>query len=630
MRKFLLLFTLCLLAAGTEITHANLEVIFTKIADTNTPQPGGPGNFTTFGLPSIDNNGNVAFYGDNGGIYGFQGIYISAGGMLSIVADENTGIPGDSELRNFMRFGGYTPSIDHGDVAFWGQHPATPVLAGIYKKVNGILTRVADCHTPIPGGPENFYVNGFRNPSIDSGNVAFYGSNSIFSTPTQEGIYSDAGGTLHPVVDLNTPIPSGSGNFINLETNLYRNRPSFEDGQISFWGEGDADQQGIYKNIDGILEKVVDINTLIPGGTGNFINFTQTISSSNEDIVFIGSGAEKYGVYAKINDLLCVIADNHTFVPYGQFTHFTKSSIDNEHVAFNCHINNYSAYLFTNLGGELIKVIGKSDTLDDKTVAGVSMGTEGLGSNKIAFRAHFSDGSAGIFVAEVMTCEVIHGGNNLWNIRHNGDDRFHSNEAWLRPWVYDYDNGWGRWVGGYTYEFQWYNGPYTQSSGSLGGFSWTIDSTGNLEIVGAKDNQWHVWTYVYVDTPKVLTITGTADAVLSYFLNYAFDNRIEGPANLNLISGWNRIDITGYNQNDSYSFNLNYALANNVDKMNSEPLPFGDLNHDCVVDVFDLEIFASNFGKTIDFDLRADTDCDGDVDGADLYILSKHLGDTCQ
>jgi hypothetical protein len=45
------------------------------------------------------------------------------------------------------------------------------------------------------------------------------------------------------------------------------------------------------------------------------------------------------------------------------------------------------------------------------------------------------------------------------------------------------------------------------------------------------------------------------------------------PASLNLNSGWNRIDITGYNQNDSYYFTCG-SLANLVDIMNtSEMLP---------------------------------------------------------
>ena len=65
-------------------------------------------------------------------------------------------------------------------------------------------------------------------------------------------------------------------------------------------------------------------------------------------------------------------------------------------------------------------------------------------------------------------------GDNLWTIRHNGDDRFHSNEAWLRPWRSQQDDGWGRWVGNYSYEVPWYNGPYTQPSGSAGSFRWSI------------------------------------------------------------------------------------------------------------------------------------------------------------
>ncbi len=50
-------------------------------------------------------------------------------------------------------------------------------------------------------------------------------------------------------------------------------------------------------------------------------------------------------------------------------------------------------------------------------------------------------------------------GDNLWNIRVNLDNRFHSNESWLRPWRKDYDDGWGRWVAGYSYELRWNQGP---------------------------------------------------------------------------------------------------------------------------------------------------------------------------
>ena len=55
----------------------------------------------------------------------------------------------------------------------------------------------------------------------------------------------------------------------------------------------------------------------------------------------------------------------------------------------------------------------------------------------------------------LVLCQVSWAqGDNLWNIRENGDDRFHSNEAWLRPWRTSHDDGWGQWVGGYSYELQ--------------------------------------------------------------------------------------------------------------------------------------------------------------------------------
>jgi hypothetical protein len=55
------------------------------------------------------------------------------------------------------------------------------------------------------------------------------------------------------------------------------------------------------------------------------------------------------------------------------------------------------------------------------------------------------------------------------------------------------------------------------------------------------------------------------------FVNYFFDSPIGFTANhasLALNSGWNRIDITGYNQNDGYTFTCG-ALADLVDVMNS-------------------------------------------------------------
>ena len=164
-----------------------------------------------------------------------------------------------------------------------------------------------------------------------------------------------------------------------------------------------------------------------------------------------------------------------------------------------------------------------------------------------------------LFLALVL-CQVSWAqGDNLWNIRENADDRFHDNTPWLRPWRSSVDDGVGRWVGQWSYEVPW--GPVS----TIGG------SNGSLSISRTQDHQFHVWTYVHVATAQTISLYGAGDCVGSVFVNYAFDNRITFAGNyatLALNSGWNRIDITGYNQNSGYTFTCG-ALASLVDAMNS-------------------------------------------------------------
>ncbi len=231
---------------------------------------------------------------------------------------------------------------------------------------------------------------------------------------------------------------------------------------------------------------------------------------------------------------------------------------------------------------------------------------------------------------------VICLGDNLWNFRWNGDDRFHDNEPWLRPWRYDYDDGWGRWVGEWTYELKW-SKTYTQPSDSIDGLDWNIDDNGNLHILADRDRQWHAWTYVYVSKSKNITIPADGDCVPRAFLNYAFDNPKEFPVTLKLQTGWNRIDITGYNQNDSYAFDLNYFLASNVDVMNSSPFSIptipGDVDGDNDVDREDLNILLSYRNQPASVCPECDLDGDGIItvlDARKLVLLCTRPRCACE
>ena len=51
----------------------------------------------------------------------------------------------------------------------------------------------------------------------------------------------------------------------------------------------------------------------------------------------------------------------------------------------------------------------------------------------------------------------------------------------------------------------------------------------------------------------------------------------------------------------------------------------GDLNNDCVVDIQDLTIVATNFGLTSSFDSRADTDNDGEIDIFDIVFVASRF-----
>lgn len=183
---------------------------FTKIADTNTTIPNGTETFTQF-IPTVSFDGtHVVFAGAGTPSYLKGGIYIYGGGTLDIIADSNTSVP--NGIGKFTPL--FTvPSLHNGDIAFRGFDNITAKF-GVYSYIDGFLNVVADENTPIPGGTGTFGTgtvsSSFNNVvSINDGSVAFSGAGTSF----QRGIYTNVGGVLNVVVNQNTPIPGGIGNF---------------------------------------------------------------------------------------------------------------------------------------------------------------------------------------------------------------------------------------------------------------------------------------------------------------------------------------------------------------------------------------------------------------------------------
>ncbi len=174
--------------------------------------------------------------------------------------------------------------------------------------------------------------------------------------------------------------------------------------------------------------------------------------------------------------------------------------------------------------------------------------------------------SAGIASAE---------GDNLWNVRIDSGDYFHSNEFWLRPWNTNYDNGYGKFVGfgGGEIDIFYDVGPYHQPVVNTGPVNWITYPSGDFFVGYAPDHQIHAWTYLYVDEPTTIYLPQyNVGGVPRLFLNYNFDSpmeRVSGPIYLNLQPGENRLDFTVYDQNEGHYYQLGYDLASAVDMMSS-------------------------------------------------------------
>ena len=209
--SFVALFLLCGIASLAGAQSFDLR----KVADLNTPIPGGSGNFTGFDRPSISGD-SVAFAGT--GVI-CQGIFFFNGATLDKVADLNTPIPGGSGgFTGFKSWG-----VSGGNVAFWGL--GVSGQQGIYLFNGHTLIRVADRNTQIPGGSGSF--SGFSPPSINGSNVAFRGEVDL----RPYGLYLFDGTALTKVADLNTSIPAGLGNF------TWFSPPMLSGGNVAFWGE---------------------------------------------------------------------------------------------------------------------------------------------------------------------------------------------------------------------------------------------------------------------------------------------------------------------------------------------------------------------------------------------------------
>src|SRR5207237_6797007 len=98
------------------------------------------------------------------------------------------------------------------------------------------------------------------------------------------------GVSFSTAVDTSTTILGGTGTFTDFPT-----APAINYGNVAFMGLGSGGQIGLYLKLSmpGDPYKVMsDLNTAIPGGTGNFTDLDlSALSLSDTSLTFIDSGS---------------------------------------------------------------------------------------------------------------------------------------------------------------------------------------------------------------------------------------------------------------------------------------------------------------------------------------------------
>lgn len=375
---------------------------FVMVADTSTPIPAGSGNFTNVFGPDLAvlSDGNVAFRGR--GMNQQDGIYAQINGVLEVIADTSTPIPGGTgTFSTGLSFGFSVPSIDGEDVAFGGDD-STVSQRGVYARIGGVLQVIADKTSRPPGAAFPFSTLG--GASLDNGMLSFWAF--VPAAPILEGIYLGGPTGFSKIVDENTFIPGGGGRFVGFVSLAQHGR-----GNVAFFGYDSTFASGLYVSNGGALQVIANKNTPIPGGGGLINLFPETMAFDGSNIAFLGNNAAltEPRIYSRDCVGLSPAVDNQTAVPCGMgtFTGFSNLSIDGGNLAF-IGLSAEGSGLYADFGGQLIKIVRLLDTIDGKKVSGLRMGWEALDGDQLAFQARFTDGSEGIYRADISRSGVCH------------------------------------------------------------------------------------------------------------------------------------------------------------------------------------------------------------------------------
>ncbi|MCC6678173.1 MAG: hypothetical protein IT436_13615 [Phycisphaerales bacterium] len=161
-----------------------------RVGDESTPDPGSPGStIGQYGYHPATDNHRVAFlgYGERSAVY----VSDPDGGNMQVVARQGDPAPGGAGSYRTMSQPFVT--MDEGTIMF---NANTTIGDGLFASTDGLLRLIADQRTTVPGSTRKFSF--FGDFAVDGSSIAFVGTD----TAGKRGLYADFGFGLRRIIEI--------------------------------------------------------------------------------------------------------------------------------------------------------------------------------------------------------------------------------------------------------------------------------------------------------------------------------------------------------------------------------------------------------------------------------------------
>jgi hypothetical protein len=401
------------MSAGVGLfASAGQAASFQRVAQSGDAMPVNPAYPDTFraydGLgttPALE-NGVVAFRGHGNSWVGyFTGT--TTPGSLQSLGDSSHPFDAPPTYYNFSTSHlspMFNPSFDGNQVAVIAE--TDPHLGtGISPPALYIAHGQQSSLTPLPTGSD------YDAAQYHAGHVYYVGNaGGVFD-------YDIAANHATTIADTTTPIPGGSGNFGGFGD--YNNLPHMDASgdKTVFAGFGPTQPpgvrtyQGVFTNLDGSLTKIADndgegLPDASPGDTFKYLSFPDVaISAPDDALAFIAVAASypdggavveyKNGVGMTVARTTDLFPGSAGGLAYGGV------SLEGGHIAFVLGDGTGFQRLYTDIGGSLQALVSTGDVLDGHVIDSLSIGTQAIDGDQIAFTLTDAANNRAIYIATV-------------------------------------------------------------------------------------------------------------------------------------------------------------------------------------------------------------------------------------